>query len=564
MRKQTKIILILILFVGYILRSYNSFWDMGFNLHPDERAIIMTVLDLSLPDSFESFFSVESTLNPHFFAYGNMPFYVLKIAASAYAVIDPTIDSYYTIAPLARAIVVLVELCILLTLFFHTRKLFSEQLALIATTIYAIAVFPIQVAHFFTVDPFMSLFILLTLTSLISMYRHLSYKNSLAVGLFFGLALASKISALPLIFPISITVICIIYKHQKRLSIAHLLRTGMKIFPYILTLGLSAVGIYAITQPYVILDFQSFLAQSKIQSQMTESAFTFPYTLQYVGKIPYWYEVKNIFLWGFGPVATVLMVIGIAVTIKDLRNASHQIEKMIMFSFVGIYFLIVGNFAVGWMRYMLPLYPFFAIFAAIGISTIFRKLSNNATVQKSIVALMVCLLLLWPASFLHIYTMPHTRLAATDWIIKNIPEGSTLAVEHWDDRLPLHGGERYTTVDLPLYDPDTPFKWNTINHTLDTTDYIIIASNRLYTPLQKMTTCEQLPPDKCYPTTAAYYRDLFNGSRGFEKIKEFSVYPTIPYTNIHINDQGADESFTVYDHPKIFIFKKNDSIPHSR
>jgi hypothetical protein len=145
---------------------------------------------------------------------------------------------------------------------------------------------------------------------------------------------------------------------------------------------------------------------------------------------------------------------------------------------------------------------------------------------------------------------------ASKWIHDTIPERKTLAVEHWDDGLPLYGAERYRILTLPLYEPDTDQKWQGIYETLKQTDYIILASNRLYTPLQKLTDCDNLPPGKCYVRTTAYYQRLFNGSLGFQKVAEFTNYPTIPFFNIAIEDQSADESFTVYDHPKIMIFKK--------
>ncbi|MBI2443099.1 MAG: hypothetical protein HYV40_04310 [Candidatus Levybacteria bacterium] len=88
------------------------------------------------------------------------------------------------------------------------------------------------------------------------------------------------------------------------------------------------------------------------------------------------------------------------------------------------------------------------------------------------------------------------------------------------------------------------------------TDYIILSSNRLYTPLQKLTNCDVLPSGRCYPQTAMYYRALFQGLLGFKKVAEFTSFPTIPLLNIPIDDQGADESFTVYDHPKVMIFQK--------
>ena len=171
---------------------------------------------------------------------------------------------------------------------------------------------------------------------------------------------------------------------------------------------------------------------------------------------------------------------------------------------------------------------------------------------------LVCIgsIFIWPLSFMHIYSKPNTRVLASNWINQNIPAGKTLAIEHWDDGLPLFGGQNYKILTLELYNPDTPYKWQIINQQLAQTDYIIIASNRLYTPLMKLTNCQKLPDGRCYTQTAEYYKKLFNGALGFKKVAEFAVYPIIPILNIPINDQTADESFTVYDHPKIMIFKK--------
>jgi len=113
--------------------------------------------------------------------------------------------------------------------------------------------------------------------------------------------------------------------------------------------------------------------------------------------------------------------------------------------------------------------------------------------------------------FLNIYRHPNTRVQATDWINKNIPAGSTIAREHWDDGLPLGNVNNYRFLELALYDSDfNPQKWFTINSQLQESDYFIIASNRLYTPLQKLTDCKNLPINKCYQKTALFYQKLFS------------------------------------------------------
>jgi hypothetical protein len=314
-----------------------------------------------------------------------------------------------------------------------------------------------------------------------------------------------------------------------------------------------------VCEPYVFIDFQAFWLQTQQQSEMTHNAFIFPYTLQYVGKIPYWYELKNVFLWGLGPLLGIWSFIG---SIRFLalgfyqEKSSKWTKELILITFFLIYFLLVGRFAVGFMRYMLPIYPLFALFAA---NLLYACLQYfQLRFRYLLIVLFYCgvLLLLWPLSFSKIYSQPNTRMSASYWIGEHIPAGKVLAIEHWDDGLPLFGAENYQMVTLPLYDPDTEEKWTKINQDLKRVDYIIIASNRLYTPLQKLTNCASLPAYKCYPQTAWYYRQLFSGQLGFEKVAEFTDYPRVPFLNLAIDDQGADESFTVYDHPKVMIFKK--------
>ena len=52
--------------------------------------------------------------------------------------------------------------------------------------------------------------------------------------------------------------------------------------------------------------------------------------------------------------------------------------------------------------------------------------------------------------------------------------------------------------------------------------------------------------------TSQYYRLLFAGELGYELVAEFSAYPRLG--SWVIRDDHADESFSVYDHPHVFVF----------
>ena len=86
---STYIYLLLIIIVGFYLRTFNVNWDGGFYFHPDERAIVMFTVPLQLPKNLNEFLSPASHLNPHFFAYGNFPLYILRFFSELASHIDP-------------------------------------------------------------------------------------------------------------------------------------------------------------------------------------------------------------------------------------------------------------------------------------------------------------------------------------------------------------------------------------------------------------------------------------------------------------------------------------------
>ena len=207
------------------------------------------------------------------------------------------------------------------------------------------------------------------------------------------------------------------------------------------------------------------------------------------------------------------------------------------------FFIYQGSQNVSSMRYFLILYPFIAIFAGIG-------LYNLIKINKKYYFITLVLIYLWPLMFLSIYIKPSARVAATEWINKNIPTGKTLLNEHWDDALPLASYSNYKIIQLPVFDPDTDRKWKIMEEYLRQGDYIILSSNRGYGSIPTV-------PD-IYPRTAGYYKKLFEGKLSFKKIKEFTSYPSLSYLGIPLTftDDFAEENFTVFDHPKVIIFKK--------
>ncbi|NLF14772.1 MAG: hypothetical protein GX597_23525 [Anaerolineaceae bacterium] len=143
--------------------------------------------------------------------------------------------------------------------------------------------------------------------------------------------------------------------------------------------------------------------------------------------------------------------------------------------------------------------------------------------------------------------------------------GSVIANEHFDDPLPFNmfgyaafGSGLYRSLDvgypgstncldqLSLYDEDTPEKLEVLLDALDQADYIMMSSGRLWQSIPRL-------PMR-YPMTTRYYELLFAEELGFELAAEFHSYPRL--FGIEFDDTWAEEQFTVYDHPRVHIYRK--------
>jgi Dolichyl-phosphate-mannose-protein mannosyltransferase len=149
---------------------------------------------------------------------------------------------------------------------------------------------------------------------------------------------------------------------------------------------------------------------------------------------------------------------------------------------------------------------------------------------------------------------------------------SVVSNENWDEGLPLmiQGrnpfGDLYRglTMEVRWYDDEN--KRQMFLQNLAQVDYIILPSQRA------IWSAPRLP--LTYPMTLEYYRALFDGRLGFDLVAEFDS--PFQFGPLSISDVGgtfawgskaklplfnnnllaAEEAFSVYDHPPVWIFKK--------
>ncbi|MBI4226045.1 phospholipid carrier-dependent glycosyltransferase, partial [Candidatus Roizmanbacteria bacterium] len=307
------------LILAFVLRIYGMNWDQGFHLHPDERALIMVTERIHL----------FKQLNPQFFNYGSLPIYILKGLSQ---IIDTTVSSpisnYSGMLYVGRFLSLFFDLGTIILIYKITLILFStgsnnnrnKLILLFSSFFYAIAFFPIQNSHFFISDVFLTFFTTLLLYLLIKYLsipsRHDRIKMVVFLGLAFAAMISTKFTAI-IFYPIILLVL--IYRKfvDKQLTIQQL-AINFIIFNF------SLLTFNFLFMPYAFLDYQRFISDITAQIKMNSDPYIFPYTLQYVGTIPYLYYLKNIFLWGLGPFISIFSLIGLFSYLYQISKIKYQ------------------------------------------------------------------------------------------------------------------------------------------------------------------------------------------------------------------------------------------------
>lgn len=581
------LLFLLILGLAAFFRLYGVNWDQNQHLHPDERFLTMVTGAIEWPNNIYEYLDANNShLNPKnkgfgFFVYGTFPVFLTKYAAEIFNLAD-----YNGITLVGRKLSAIFDLATVILVFLIAKQILyatkdqklttNDLLPHLAMFFYAALVSPIQLSHFYAVDTYLIFFITLSFYLLINILHSNFYiLNFVFLGLSLGLAASSKISAV-LFLPIVGLAVLILFIRNK---------FSLKILYYSVLIAVTCMLTFRFFQPYAfqnpaVFNFSinaNFLESLKTLKSFDGPQTSFPPALQWIPTIPYLYPLIHLSIWGVGIPFSVLTLISFYFA-RKFKSKYKNLPLLLLILWIILLFTYqAGQFAKA-LRYLAPVLPFVALLVAF----------NLARIKKIFLITVIMVVLIYPLSFLAIYNKPHSRVIASNWIYENIPPRSKLAVEHWDDGLPLtldsvRNNGLYTYISLPLYNPDEPQKWNEIIPLLSQSDYIVLTSNRLWRSLSAI--------PKRFPQTAKYYRSLFDGSLGFKQIAVFSSYPCLipkkldlnnvnmektdltppvllltqtPYCLLALNDDGAEESFTVYDHPKVIVFQKTPDFSPSK
>jgi len=607
-------LLVAILLLAAVLRFTGLNWDEGQWIHPDEGHMRMITASIHWPADPSLYFdALRSPLNSfnkgQSYSYGTLPLFLVRLAAEGLdhgcgespnrimaAVASliapdampcwPGLFTTSLSSVVGRALSALADLGSVWLVYLIGRRLYGDKAGLLAALFAALTAFAIQQAHFYTVDSLASFFTVLTVYYSVRVAQADAaggppWTLLALAGLAVGLATACKLSAALAALFVALAGAAWAWRALGTPSSQALLRRLALLSAALGLAALMSLLAFRVAQPYAfegpgffgLKPYQPWWERmGQIQAEQSGSLDA-PPGQQWTNRAPIWFPWLNIVVWGMGLPLGLAAWAGWAVAGINLARGRRQ--HFVLWLGLTLLFLYLSTRWVKTMRYFLPLYPLLAILAAYGLSRLWRATSLRT--RRLGVALTIAVVAgaaLWAAAMFGIYLRPATRVAASRWVYGHVPAGSILANEHWDWGLPLpvdgHNpfNGLYTGFEMANYDADTHEKRAQLYSWLDRADYIFLSSNRLYASISRL-------PER-YPLTTAYYRALFAGDLGFELVADYTSYPAIgpfrfpdqeiPYPlqpaaytaqpQWQLPLPPAEEAFSVYDHPRVLIFKK--------
>lgn len=433
-------------------------------------------------------------LNPHFFAYGQFPLYFGFILLKLFC-LPITFPNSIMVLRFMSATFSVASIVALYHLSFFLFNSERQRLAFLALLTFTPGL--IQLAHFGTTESLLNFIFAIELLLAFRIDKNPSQKiNYFLTALFLGIGLATKISAIFFVLPFLVVNRSIV---------------GFLFVPLFSTL------VSLLLSPYNLIAFSDFMSSMRYETSVATGKLMVFYTQQFVDSVPYLFQLQKIFPYSAGIFMFIFSLAGLFFIRPKKKTFIIAIPCL-------VYFLYFGQVFTKWSRFMSPLFFVPPLLTALLI----KKIKNRA-VAKVILALSI----LPGVVFLKQYFEPDIRLQASSWINQNIPINASVLSESGNViNIPVRN-EELSVDNFNFYD----YQPSDLTKKIDNSDYILIPSRRVFK--------NNFAQD--------YYQQLFSGRLGFSLVKQFS-----PTYDLFLNSENAEETWSVFDHPTIRVFKKND------
>ncbi len=406
-----------ILLVGLLLRLWGIRHGLPFVYNLDEYAHFV----VSAVQMFGGGYNPHYFQNPPAFTYLLHVLFAFGyggvIPAGAGATVkamfagDPT--NLYTIARVSSALMGVGAAWIM---YFAGKRLYCAGVGLLTAAFLSFTFLPVHYGHFALNDVPTLLPLAVGLLGLVGIANNGRLTDYLIAGAGLGLATATKYTAAAL----TLSIVC---AWAIRASAARRDdRDAVKReFVYLVAAGAVAASAFVLANPFSVLDADSFVSGVRRQQQLSAGV-----TKLGTDDVTGWQYYLWTLTWGWGWIPLLLSAGGAGLALKrDWRRALPFVL------FAVIVFLFMGKQERFYARWMMPIYPVLAIFAAYAVIELSRfareRWRTAAAVAIAVVGLAIPLVHVVHNNV--VLTRPDTRDQAKAWLLANVGEGEKIVIE---------------------------------------------------------------------------------------------------------------------------------------
>ncbi len=535
---NTRYILFFLLFISILFHFFNLNWGAPFYFHPDERNIASSVAQLQ--------FSAE--MNPHFFAYGSLPIYIIYFTGVVWNYISSGDTSYHV--PFSQAIIIsrifsaLFATALIPLIYILGEKLHNKKTGIIAAAFMTFSPGVIQFAHFGTFEMWLTFFSAILFWCCIKITEYNSLRFFVYASFILGILFSIKITTLVL-FPLPfITYGVHLLKKESVMK-----KTFRIFFLFLISACIISI-IYTATNPYVFIDTPAFKASMDYETSVGLNTLPVFYTQGFYDTIPVLYQLTHIFPFIINPLMTIVGGMGIIYFLFVLMK-KRNMQYFLLLSFFFILFLSQAFLFIKWTRNMIPTLPFLFLILALAYSHAKKKYMFLKHALWIVILFGVNFLFAF-SYFITAFVMPDTRLAAYAYATKIIPDNARILSEMYDLGITPFNTKYKTITLFNTYDLDASsdeFNKQSWEKALVDSDYVILPSQRV---LQT-----RIKNKNRFPIGNDIYLKLVENKSSFQKIYETpcNIFCKITYLGDPI--YRYEQTTSVFDRPTVMIFKKS-------
>jgi Dolichyl-phosphate-mannose-protein mannosyltransferase len=439
LRDRWALITLVIAVGAFVLRVAGADYGLPYHLYWDEPTIVNRAIRMGSGD-----------LNPHFFYYPGLSFYVTFATEIGLYVVGHLLHVYPSVTAFAaayftnstpfylvgRVLGALLASVTVVVCYVVGRRFFTPLVGVLAALLLAVSPLHVEYAHFITNDVPLAFFASLTYVWLWDVYTRGRRRDYVLAGVTIGLGIATKYLPGLLLISLALAHVFRVHRQTGRWKMRR-----AELAPLALGVG-AAFLTFCVTSPYNILDWRAAIHDYIVQSQLSSAAGSPNAPLNFG---TYLFQQLP---WSLGLPVYLVALAGLIGVLR--ARGERRLQLVLLASYPIIFLLVIGSERQAWDRWLVTLQPFLALSAAAvvvwcarQVPAVLRRLAprvrmHSVLVTGGMLAGMMLILAVppaWAATGYDVYLMrPDTRVQAAEWFDTHVPSGTPIAIQLLLDR----------------------------------------------------------------------------------------------------------------------------------